>query len=47
MTTQEVDASLAEQVKRHEVLKAIIKQIDDLRKDDPDGAEWVLEKLAE
>ena len=47
MTTQEVDASLAEQVKRHAVLKAIIKQIEDFRKTDEEGADWILEKLAE
>ena len=47
MTTQEVDASLAEQVKRHAVLKEIIKQIEELRKTDEEGADWILEKLAE
>ena len=47
MTTQEVEASLAQQVKRHAVLKSIIQQIEELRKTDPEGAEWILEKLAE
>ena len=47
MTIQEVEESLKRETKRHEILKSIIKQIEDLRKTDPDGAEWILEKLAE
>ena len=46
-TVEEVEASLAQQVKRHEVLKSIIKALDELRKDDFEGAEWCLEQLAE
>ena len=46
-TVEEVEASLAQQIKRHEVLKSIIKALDELRKDDFEGAEWCLEQLAE
>ena len=46
-TLEEVDVSLKIQIKRHEVLKSIIKLIADLRRDDDEGAEWLLEKLAE
>ncbi|WP_397570227.1 hypothetical protein [Schlesneria sp. T3-172] len=47
MTIEEVEASLAEQVERHRVLKLIVQALEELREADPDGAEWVLDKLNE
>ena len=47
MTTQEVEESLAEQVERHRVLKMIVQALEELRKYDSDGADWILEQLAE
>lgn len=47
MTIEEVDESLKQQTKRHEALKQIVKLIEDLRADHPDGADWIEEKLAE
>ena len=47
MTVQEVEESLKRETKRHEILKSIIKQIEDLRKTDEEGADWIIEKLAE
>lgn len=47
MTIEEIDASLAEQVERHRVLKRIVQALEELREKDEDGAEWVLERLAE
>lgn len=46
-TTDEVDESLKVQVRRHEALKAILQLVADLRKEDDEGADWVLEQLAE
>jgi len=43
----EVEASLAEQVERHRVLKLIVQALEALREDDSEGAEWVLERLAD
>ncbi len=36
---KEVEASLMQQTKRHVFLQSIIKQIEDLRKTDEEGAE--------
>lgn len=47
MTIEEVEASLAEQIERHRVLKLIVQALEELREKDEDGADWVLEKLAE
>jgi hypothetical protein len=46
-TTDEVDASLQQQVKRHEALKKILQLIADLRKQDDEGADWVVEQIGE
>ena len=47
MTIPEVEASLKAQIKRHEVLMKIIELITDLRKTDEEGADWVIEQVAE
>jgi len=47
MTVEEIDASLAEQVERHRVLKLIVQALEKLRDKDEDGETWVLEKLAD
>jgi hypothetical protein len=46
-TIEEVETSLAQQVKRHEALKKILQLIADLRKQDDEGADWILEMIAE
>lgn len=46
-TVEEVEESLNRQVARHEVLKKILQVIGDLREKDDEGADWVLEQLAE
>lgn len=46
-TVAEVEEALKEQTRRHEVLKTIIQLIDELAKDDEDGAVWVQEQLCE
>ncbi|WP_373651966.1 hypothetical protein [Schlesneria sp. DSM 10557] len=45
MTIEEVEASLAQQVERHRILKLIVEELKKLEDDDPDGVEWIMEKL--
>ena len=47
MALDEVEASLAEQIERHRVLKLIVQALKELREKDEDGAECVFERLAE
>ncbi|WP_397570443.1 hypothetical protein [Schlesneria sp. T3-172] len=44
MTIEEIEESLAREIRRHEALKRIVQILDDL---DEDDREWVLEKMAE
>lgn len=46
-TVDEVDAFMKQQTRRHEALKRLIVIVAELRKDDDDGADWVLEQLAD
>ncbi len=46
-TTEQVDESLKVQTERHRVLKEIILILAKLRKDDEEGAEWVIEQFTE
>ncbi|WP_397570382.1 hypothetical protein [Schlesneria sp. T3-172] len=46
-TIEEVEASLAKQVERHRVLKLILTALNELQKEDEDGAEWVVEQINE
>ncbi|WP_397569065.1 hypothetical protein [Schlesneria sp. T3-172] len=47
MTIEEVEASLAQQVERHRVLRLIVEELEKLETDDPDGVEWIMERLTE
>ena len=47
MTLEEIQASLDEQIERHRILKLIVEALEALRADDPEGVEWVIEKLTE
>ena len=45
MTIEEVEASLAQQVERHRVLKLIVEALAAIAEDDEDAVEWILEKV--
>jgi hypothetical protein len=46
-TTEEVDESLRAQTRRHAALWSILQAIAELRKTDEEGADWVVEQIAE
>ncbi|WP_373650565.1 hypothetical protein [Schlesneria sp. DSM 10557] len=44
-TAEDVDASLAQQVERHRVLKLILAALEKLEQEDEEGAVWVVEQI--
>lgn len=46
-TVEQVEESLQTQIKRHEALKKILAIVAELRDADDEGADWVLEQIAE